>query len=66
MTYDESKVTYLSKSEGGRGEALRAEKRGAGECQGLDRQTGVFKYFVWMSNEHGLNLGQLSLRACNS
>jgi hypothetical protein len=30
MTYDESDVTYLSKSEGGRGEALRAEERGAG------------------------------------
>ena len=40
MTYDESNVTYLGKSEGRRGEALRADERGAGrdgERQVFDR-----------------------------
>jgi len=44
-------VTYLSKSEGGRGEALRAEERGTGgdgERQSFDR---AFKYLLCTSND---------------
>jgi hypothetical protein len=51
MTYDESSsVTYLGKSEGRRGEALRAEERGTGgdgERQVFDRG---FKYLCLVSN----------------
>ena len=64
-------VTYLSKSEGGRGEALRAEKRGAGgdgERQGFDRGFKYFICFALSSGLHGDHLSMPSIRnaSCSS